>query len=152
MSMAIGHFAVGASSTMVMLHMLPLRIRLKITIARGFIVILGGLWAMLPDLRQFSNLLHHFNDNYWTKINLFHQITLPDLTVFIDRMHVFHDSRWANICFFHQLMDVIDKRDSVLVSGALVLAMVLIISVALMHEITERRTSKHNERISPDRK
>ena len=143
MSMAIGHFAVGASCTMVMLHMLPLRIRLKMTIARGFIVILGGLWAMLPDLKQFSNLLHYFNDNYWTKINLFHQITPPDLTVFIDRMHAFHDSGWANICFFHRLMDVIDKHDSVLVSGVLVLVMVLSISVGLMCEIIERRTSKH---------
>jgi len=143
MSMAIGHFAVGASFTMVMLHMLPLHVRLKMTIARGFIVILGGLWAMLPDLGQFSNLMHYFNDNYWTKINFFRQIALPDLTVFIDRMYAFHASRWANICFFHRLMDVLDKRDSVLISGALVLAMVLIISGALMLEIIERRTSKH---------
>jgi len=142
MSMAIGHFAVGASSTMVMLHMLPLHVRLKMTIARGFIVISGGLWAMLPDLGQFSNLMRYFNDNYWTKINLFRQITPPDLTVFIDRMYAFHASRWANICFFHQLMDVIDKRDSVLISGVLVLAMVLIISGALMLEIIERRISK----------
>ena len=142
MSMAIGHFAVGANSTMVMLHLLPLHVRLKMTIARGFIVILGGLWAMLPDLGQFSNLMHYFNDNYWTKINLFRQIALPDLTVFIDRMYAFHASRWANICFLHQLMDVLDKRDSVLISGALVLAMVLIISGALMLEIIERRISK----------
>ena len=142
MSMAIGHFAVGASLTTVMLHMLPLHVRLKMTIARGFIVILGGLWAMLPDLEQFSNLMRYFNDNYWTKINLFRQITPPDLTVFIDRMYAFHASRWANICFFHQLMDVLDKRDSVLISGALVLAMVLIISGALMLEIIERRISK----------
>jgi len=92
---------------------------------------------MLPDLKQLSNLLHYFNDNYWTKI------TPTDLTVFIDRMHAFHDSGWANICFFHQLVDVIDKHDSVLVSGVLVLAMVLIISVALMREIIERHTSKH---------
>ncbi len=137
MSMAIGHFAVGASCTMVMLHMLPLRTRLKMKIGRGFIVILGGLGAMLPDLKQFSNLLHYFNDNYWMKINL------PDLTVFIDRMHAFHNSGWANICFFHRLMDVLDKHDSVLVSGVLVLAMVLIISVALMRETIERRTSQH---------
>jgi len=141
--MAIGHFAVGASCTMVAFHMLPLRIRLKMTIAHGFIVLLGGLWAMLPDLHQLSNVLHYFNNNYWTKINLFHQIRAPDLTPFINHLHAFHGSGWANICFFHQLIDVIDKRDSVLASGGLLLAMALIISLILMSEIIERRSIKN---------
>ena len=143
MSMAIGHFAVGASFTMVMLHMLPLHVRLKMTIARGFIVILGGLWAMLPDLKQFSNLLHYLNDNYWTKISLFQQIRLPDLTVFIDRIHPFHNSFWANICFFHQLIDVTDKNDSILVSAALIVAMTLIVSVTFIRDFQERHTGKN---------
>lgn len=142
MSMAIGHFAVGASSTMVMFHMLPLRIRLKMRIAQVFIVVSGGLWAMLPDIAQFCGLLHYFNDNYWVKINLFQQIRAPDLTAFINGIHAFHGSYWANICFFHQLIDMVDKRDSVLASAVLILAMALIVSVLFMRELKEQRTSK----------
>ena len=103
MSMAIGHFAVGTSGTMVMFHLLPLRIRLKMRIAQVFLVILGGMWAMFPDVAQFTNILRYVNDNYWTKINLFKYIGVPDLTVLINRINAFHDSRWANICFFTSL-------------------------------------------------
>jgi len=142
MSMAIGHFAVGTSGTMILFHMLPLRIRFKMRIAQVFIIVLGGLWAMLPDAAQFSKFMQYFNDNYWTKINLFHQIKPPDLTVFINLMRAFHGSRWANICFFHQLMDAIDNNDSVLVSGVLVLIMVLIASFIFMKELQERHASK----------
>ena len=140
--MAIGHFAAGTSGTMLLFHMLPLRIRFKVRIAQVFIIVLGGLWAMLPDAVQFGNFMQYFNDNYWTKINLFHQIKLPDLTVFINLIRVFHDSRWANICFFHQLMDAIDNGDSPLVSGVLVLIMVLIALLIFMNELQERLTSK----------
>lgn len=97
---------------------------------------------MLPDVTQFSNFMQYFNDNYWTKINLFHQIKPPDLTVFINLIRAFHSSRWANICFFHQLMDVIDNNDSVLVSGVLVLIMALIASFIFMKELQEQHTIK----------
>ena len=140
--MAIGHFAVGTGGTMILFHMLPLRIRFKMRIAQVFIMVLGGLWAMLPDVAKFSNFMQYFNDNYWTKINLFHQIKPPDLTVFINLMRAFHDSRWANIYFFHQLMDTIDNNDNVLVSGVLVLIMALIVSFIFLKELQERHTSK----------
>lgn len=142
MSMAIGHFAVDISGTMILSHMLPLRIRFKMRIVQVLIIVLGGLWAMLPDAAQFTNFMQYFNDNYWTKINLFHQIRSPDLTVFINLMGAFHGSRWANICFFHPLMDAIDNNDSLLVSGVLVLIMALIALFIFMKELQERHTSK----------
>lgn len=138
MSMAIGHFAVGASGTMLLFHMLPPRVRFKMRIAQVFIIVSGGLWAMLPDAAQFSNFLQYFNDYYWTKINLFHQIKLPDLTVPISLIKAFHDSRWANISFFHRLMDVIDDGDSLLVSAGLVLTMVLVALFVFAKELQER--------------
>lgn len=142
MSMAIGHFAAGTSGTMLLFHMLPLRIRFKIRIAQVFIIVLGGLWAMLPDTAKFSNLMQYFNDTYWMKINLLQRIRLPDLTVFINLIRAFHDSRWANICFFHQLMDAIDNGDSLLVSGVLVLIMVLIAWFIFIKEFQERHANK----------
>ena len=142
MSMAIGHFAVGTSGTIVMFHMLPLHIRIKMRIAQVFIVISGGLWAMLPDIAQYGNLLHYFNDNYWMKISRFLQIRVPDLTVFINRIQAFHDSHWANICFFHKLMDTVDKGDSPLISGVLVLTMILIAIYIFMKELQEQRSVK----------
>ena len=143
MSMAIGHFAVGTSFTMVAFHILPRRIRFKMVIAQVFITILAGLWAMLPDIAQFTNVMHHFNDNYWRKISLFQHVRLPDLTVFINLIRAFHNSLWANICFFHQLMDVIDKNDSILVSAVLILAMVLIVSVTSIREFQDRHSSRN---------
>ena len=142
MSMAIGHFAVGTSSTIVIFHTLPLRIRIKMRIAQVFIVISGGLWAMLPDVAQFRNLLHYFNDNYWIKIGRFLRIGVPDLTVFINLIHAFHNSHWANICYFHQLMDIIDKGESPLLSGVLVLTMILIVSFIFMRELQEQRSGE----------
>ena len=61
MTLAIGHFAVGVSGTMVMFHMLPLRIRLKMRFVQMFIVIVGGLLAMLPDLVQYTNVFYYIN-------------------------------------------------------------------------------------------
>lgn len=145
MSIPIAHFAVGTSCTMVIFNILPLRIRLKMRIAQVPIITLGGLWAMVPDIARFCNLMRSFNDNYWVKINLFGQIRAPDLTALINRIPVFHVSPWANICFFHQLMDVIDKNDSVLVAALLVLVMAVIASATFLKELRERRTSQHSE-------
>ncbi len=142
MSLEIGHFAVGTSATLVMFHALPLRIRLKLRIAQVFIVMSGGLWAMLPDVAKFSNLLRNINNDYWMKVSLPRHIMLPDLTALINQVYAFHHSRWANIFFFHQLMDTIDKRDKPFVSGALVLGMVLVILAALARELLELRASK----------
>jgi hypothetical protein len=123
MSMPIGHFAVGASITMVASQVLPWRLRLKMGVAHVFLFVLGGLWAMLPDIAQFTYLMHRFNDRCWVRISLFQQTALPDLTGFINRVDAFHHSRWANICFFHQFMDIIDRNDSALASGALIFIM-----------------------------
>jgi len=142
MSMPIAHFAAGASCTMVIFHILPLRIRIKIRTAQVAIIMLGGLWAMVPDIARSRNLLLRFNDNYWVKINLFGLIRAPDLTALINRIPAFHNSSWANIYFFHHLMDALDKNDSVLVSALLILVMVLIVSATFLREWRERRASQ----------
>lgn len=139
MSMPIGHFAVGASTTMVVFQVLPWRLRLKAGVAQVFLFILGGLWAMLPDIAQFSDLMRRFNDKYWTRTSLFHQTVLSDLTGLIDRIEAFHHSRWANICFFHRFMDISDKNDSALVSGALVLVMAAVALFISLRELQQRR-------------
>ena len=139
--MAIGHFAVGASGAMVLFHMLPLRIRFKMRLGQVFVIVLGGLWAMLPDIAQFTDLMHRFNDRYWVRVNVFKQTGLSDLTGFINRVDAFHHSRWANICFFHRFMDVFDKNDSALVSGALVFVMAVTAFFILLRELQLRRHS-----------
>ena len=128
MSMAIAHFAFGTSCTMGVFHMLPLHIRLKMRIAQMFIVTLGGMLAMLPDVTPLGNLLR--------------RIRVPGHTIFIKYMGAFHNSGWANICFFHQFMDSIDNGDSLLVAGALVFIMAVIVSVILIRELQERHTSR----------
>ena len=99
MSMAIGHFAVGTSATMVAYQMLPLHIRTKTRIAQFLIFALGGLWAMLPDLNNFTEIMQHLNDDYWTRIELFKGTTLSDFTTIINHIEALHESSWANIFF-----------------------------------------------------
>ncbi|MBN1188885.1 MAG: hypothetical protein JXA46_03960 [Dehalococcoidales bacterium] len=96
MSMEIGHFAVGAGSAFIVLNVLPPRVRRKIP-DYGFIGIIAGLWAMVPDLARF----------------------LPGM---VD----FHKSLFANIFFLHQIMDRLDNNDSVWISGGLIGVMVLL--------------------------
>jgi len=145
MTMAIGHFAVGVSGTMVIFHMLPLRIRLKVRFAQMFIIIVGGLWAMLPDIVQYTNVLYYIN-KYWTKIALFENTRFSDLTGFItgfiNRLNAFHHSQWANINYFHQFMDVTDKNDSIVVSGLLVFIMLGVVLFLSFREFRERRSRR----------
>jgi len=96
---------------------------------------------LLPDIAHLTNLLHYFNDKYWTKIGILQQTGVSDLTGLITRMEAYHDSRWANICFFHQVLDVVDKNDSLLVSGVLVFIMAVVVSFLLIKELQELRTS-----------
>ena len=112
MSMAIGHFAVGTSATMLAYQMLPLHVRMKMRIAQFFIFALGGLWAMIPDLNNFAGIMHSLNDRYWTKIESFRGTTFSDLTGIINGMEALHESNWANIFFLHKLMDTVDTNDS----------------------------------------
>ncbi len=142
MSMAIGHFAVGTSATMVAYQMLPLHMRMKTRIAQFFIFALGGLWAMLPDLNNFTGIMYYLNDDYWTKIELFEGTILSDFTVIINRIEALHESNWANIFFLHRLMDIVDKNDSHLISGVLIFIMLSIAAFFLVKEIIERRTRR----------
>ena len=141
--MPIGHFAVGTSVTTAMFHMLPLPVRIKMRIAQVFIFILAGLWAMLPDVAQFTHLMHYLNAKYWVKIELLQQTRFSNLAGLINRIETFHHSRWANVCFFHQFMDVTDKGDSPLIAGVLVLVMASVVSFILLRELQEKRASEN---------
>lgn len=143
MSMAIGHFAVGASATMVAYQMLPLRTRMKMRIAQFFIFALGGLWAMLPDLNKFTGIMRHLNDNYWMKIKPLQGTILSDLTGIINRIEALHDSKWANVFFLHRLMDIIDKNDSLLISGILIFIMMSVAAFFLVKEILEHHPDRN---------
>ena len=144
MSIAIGHFAVGTSATMAAYHMLPLRIRVKMRIAQFFIFTLGGLWAMIPDLGNFTGKMHYINDNYWTKIELLQGTILSDFTGIINRIEALHGSKWANVFFLHPLMDIIDKNDSLLISGILIFIMMAIAAFFLVKEILERHPNRNS--------
>lgn len=109
MSMAIGHFAAGASATFVVFHLLPPCVRRKVG-QYGFVAILAGLWAMVPDLAQFTA-----------------------------RLQSLHDSIWANLFFFHELMDRLDVHDSIWVSGALVGLMIVLMVTLWASDIWQRQ-------------
>ncbi|MBN1191816.1 MAG: hypothetical protein JXA46_18840 [Dehalococcoidales bacterium] len=99
MSLAIGHFAAGASTAFLVLNIIPPRIRRKLPDA-GFVGIFAGLWAMIPDVSKFTA-----------------------------RLRDFHDSIWANFFFFHRLMDIYDTRDSMLVTGLLIALMFALMAI-----------------------
>ncbi|MFC1872258.1 hypothetical protein ACFLYV_00845 [Chloroflexota bacterium] len=139
MSLAISHFSVGVSGTMFMFHLLPVHVRRKMSFAQVFIIILGGLWAMFPDLVQYSNVIHYIN-TYWMKFTLFENTRFSDLTVFINRLNTFHNDPLANINYFHQFMDVVDKNDSVLVAGALVFIMLGTVILLSFKDFREQRS------------
>jgi len=142
MSMAIGHFAVGVSVTVVAIQLLPLHARMRLTIARAPMVIVGGILAMVPDIVQYLNVFHFFNTNIWPRIALFQGTRIGDLSIVIRLIEAFHNSKWANIFFFHLFLDVTDKHDSVLVSGLLVFLMAAVTSFLFFLEWQERRKLK----------
>ena len=131
--MGIGHFAFGASGTLVTIQMLPLRVRLRIRIAQVFIVLLGGAWALFPDLSKHTQRLKFINVRYWTKLGL------PNLDRFINLLSGFHDSRWANISFLHHVLDIVDDTDSIVISSALIVLMLIIVSMTLVRETRESK-------------
>lgn len=136
MSMGIGHFAFGATGTVVLVQMLPLKIRIKMRIAQAFIILLGGAWALFPDIAKHTQRLEYINANYWTKTGL------PSLNRFIDILPAFHDSRWANLSFFHQFLDFVDASDSIVVSSILVVLMLVTVSVSLIREMLTKQPQK----------
>jgi hypothetical protein len=109
MSLAIGHFAAGASATFVVLNMLPPRLRRKVP-DYGFLGILAGLAAMLPDLSKFAAQLRGF-----------------------------HDSAWSNLFFLHYLMDNLDVGDSAWISALLVGIMIILMLVLWAGDFWRRR-------------
>ncbi|MFC1958086.1 hypothetical protein ACFLVQ_00775 [Chloroflexota bacterium] len=142
--MAIGHFAVGASATMVAYNLLPFSIRTKTKVAQFFIFALGGLWAMAPDLSKFTDEMRYLNDKYWIKIELFRGTIISDFTVLINRIEALHQSNWANIFFLHRIMDIADNNDSALVSGVLIFCMISLTAFFLMKEIIQQRLHKND--------
>jgi hypothetical protein len=105
MSMAIGHYAVGASTSLAVLQMLPIKTRQKIP-GHWFVVMVSGIWAMLPDLNELS---HHID--------------------------AFHNSVWSNIFFFHQWMDKVDKTDSHWVGAMFILFMIVLALIMWIQEL-----------------
>jgi hypothetical protein len=110
MSLAMGHFAAGASAAFVVLNILPFRIRRKVP-DYGFLGITAGFWAMIPDLSKF-----------------------------VIRLSGFHDSIWANFFFFHQIMDLLDVHDSVWVVIALIGFMLLLMLTLWANDFWQRKT------------
>lgn len=82
MSLAITHFVVGASATMLVVTFFLPRIRFPRTL-----MVLGGLWAMLPDLNK----------------------VVPSEFGFVDAVH---DSAWANVFWAHHFLDTVDPADT----------------------------------------
>lgn len=81
MSLAITHFVFGASATMLVVTFFLPRMRFPRTL-----MVLGGLWAMVPDV---GKVVSAFG--------------------FVDAVH---DSTWANIFWAHHFLDVIDPADT----------------------------------------
>ncbi|MFC7251171.1 hypothetical protein ACFQJ5_15160 [Halomicroarcula sp. GCM10025324] len=100
MVLAIGHFALGATLTTVLVVLLGSRVPFPRTV-----VLLGGGFALLPDLQQIDPLAG------------------PTLAAF-------HNSAVADLFWFHRTLDVLDPGDSALVAGALVAVFVLVTAVS----------------------
>lgn len=86
MSLAITHFAVGGTlTTLVLLYLLP-----PTRYARS-LVLVGGLWAMVPDVHRIS-------------------------PVFATQLRAFHGSTIADAFWLHRTLDAVDPGDSTLVA------------------------------------
>jgi hypothetical protein len=107
--MEIGHFAVGASAAFLVLNVLPPQVRRKVP-DYGFVGIVAGVWAMIPDLARF----------------------IPGLLAK-------HNSAIANIFFLHPLIDRLDTRDSIWVSGGLIGVMIVLMLTLWANDFWHRR-------------
>jgi hypothetical protein len=71
MSMAIGHFAFGFTATVVILVATGLHRRLR----RPFLIgVVGGLWAMVPDVGEFLPGNPPLDHTPWVNIFWFHYL------------------------------------------------------------------------------
>lgn len=113
MSLALTHFAVGATLTaLAALYLLPA------TQYARTLVLLGGIWGMLPDV---------------------HWVT----PVYATELKALHSSVFMNIFWFHESLDVLDPTDSYTVAAAVVGVFVGVTLVGDRWEYTirERATS-----------
>lgn len=97
MSLGITHFAVGAAGTAIIIAIAAPTIRY-----RGTLIVLGGVWALIPDV---GKLYAH-----------------PTLLTF-------HDSRFADLFWFHRTMDLYDPTDSVYVATVMVFVLIVVMVV-----------------------
>lgn len=87
MSLALGHFAIGATGMTLLLAFLPVRVPFKRTF-----VLFGGIWALLPDIYKLE-------------------------LAYTGWMRTVHDSAAGNLFWFHRTLDVVDPFDSYLVAA-----------------------------------
>lgn len=119
MSLALGHFAVGAAGTTVLLALLPIRVPFERTL-----VLLGGVWAMVPDIYKLA----------------------PTYTEWI---LVIHDGVAGNFFWFHRILDVIDPSDlNTGVALAVLLWLTATTSleiISTVRKVREKRRAERNE-------
>lgn len=108
MSIALAHFAVGASlATVAVLYFIP-----ELPYER-VVILLSGVWAMIPDVAKLG-------------LGSPRQAT------------VLFDSVWANVFWFHQRLDVIDATDSVRFAAVAVGVFIGVTALAERWEYTIR--------------
>jgi len=113
MSMALAHFAFGAAMTTLLITFFLPAVRYPRTL-----LLVGGGWAMLPDL-------------HWVS------------PVFTQQLHTIHQtSLWTDLFWFHRTLDQVDPTDSKAIA-ALFLGFFILATV-----ITEHRNYRTPETIT----
>jgi hypothetical protein len=100
MSIAIGHFVVGAAVTTVVVTLFVPGVSYPRTV-----VLAGGGWAMVPDFHQVSPVAR-------------------------ETLFAFHNSPWADLFLFHRTLDTLDATDSNTVAAVLLAGFILTTVVA----------------------
>lgn len=100
MSMALAHFAFGSGMTVLVLaYLLP-----RVTYPR-LVGLLGGGWAMLPDL-------------YWVS------------PVYTAELRSVHGSRFTDVFWLHRTMDTLDSTDASAVAAAMLAFLIVATALA----------------------
>lgn len=108
MSMAISHFAIGVSFSVIFLYMTGYQDHNLRTVP----IFVFGVLAFVPDI-------HH----------IFSSTELSALLI------DFHMSVYANIFFMHQIMDTVDSYDSKVFATVCVLTMSLFLSILWVSDV-----------------
>ena len=103
MSLAIAHFAVGSLGTALLLALVAPRLLRSPTL-----LVVGGVWGMIPDLHQIS----------------------PVVT---DALHALHRSPAADLFWFHGLMDRVDPTDSFVFAAEMVALLLVALPVVELY-------------------